>query len=426
VVKAGGVMGRKKSAKMSPKALQAYLDKLNADLPDHCSAWASRHGKPMIYFRKKGITGTKPIRIFADFYTERAQFHLDYAMCLEGQLPSRHRTQVQNKAQSREAPEPVTEYTLRWLCEDYFGNCTAWKTLKKDGRRVRRLIFEGIWAEPISPGSKFTYGDCPLINFNTKSVEILQKRAAKWQEITDDEGDPIEKPSTPEAGNSRVKYLRGLLAYAKAKYPHLVPTNWAKDVAYYKGSGKGFHTWTLDEIDLFRSKYEIGTRERLAFEILFYTGQRRGDFVDLGWHKVRNGLLTVVQEKNRGTAKEAVAYIPILPPLQVVLDASQTKGILGRAIWFVQENGQPYTKESFGNWFRDVCDRIGLTGCSSHGLRKACVVHLVSEDYTPHDIMAVTGHRTLKEIDRYSREYARQQPAEAILDKWIKKYEQAA
>ncbi|GEO18993.1 hypothetical protein [Microvirga aerophila] len=40
--------------------------------------------------------------------------------------------------------------------------------------------------------------------------------------------------------------------------------------------------------------------------------------------------------------------------------------------------------------------------------------------------MAVTRHRTLKEIDRYSRGYARQQRAEAIRDKGIKKYEQAA
>ncbi len=411
---------------MSPRALQAHLDRLNADLPDHCSAWASRHGKPIVYFRKKGITGTKPFRIFSDIYTERAQFFVDYALCLGGQPPPNHRVQVQNKVQMNEEQKLTTEHTLRWLCEDYFANCTAWKTLKKDGKRARRLVFEGILCEPINPGSKLVYADCPLTNFNTKSVEILQKRAAKWQKIEDEKGDLIEKPITPEAGNSRVKYLRGLLAYAKATHPHLVPTNWAKDVPYYKGSSKGLHTWTLDEINLFRSEYEIGTKERLAFEILFYTGQRRGDFVDLGWHKLRNGLLTVVQEKNRGTEKEATAYIPLLPPLQAVLDASRAKGILGDMVWFVQENGHRYTKESFGNWFRDVCDRIGLTGCSAHGLRKACVVHLVSEDYTPHDIMAVTGHRTLKEIDRYSREYARQQRAEAILDKWMKKYEQAA
>jgi integrase len=426
MVGAGSLMSRKRSAKMSPTALQVYLDKLNADLPDHCSVWASRHGKPMVYFRKKGVTGTKPFRIFSDFYTERAQFYLDYAMCLERQQPPKHGVQVQTKAQQVEKPMPATEYTLRWLCEDYFENCSDWKKIKKDGKRVRRLVLEGIWKEPINPGSKLTYGECPLTRFNTKSVEILQKRAAKWQKVEDEDGDMIEMATTPEAGNSRVKYLRGLLAYGKVAYPHHVPTNWAKDVAYNKGSGDGFHTWRLDEIATFRSKYEVGTRERLAFEILFYTGERRGDFVNLGWHLVQGDLIVLVQEKNRGTKKQSTAYIPILPPLQRVLDASRTVGILGENIWFVQANGRSYTKESFGNWFRDVCDEIGLAECSSHGLRKACVVHLVSEDYTPHQIMAITGHKTLKEIDRYSREYARQQAAEGVLEKWLKKYEQAA
>lgn len=33
--------------------------------------------------------------------------------------------------------------------------------------------------------------------------------------------------------------------------------------------------------------------------------------------------------------------------------------------------------------------------------------------------MAITGHRTLKEIDRYAREYARDQASEQMLDKWL-------
>ncbi len=35
-----------------------------------------------------------------------------------------------------------------------------------------------------------------------------------------------------------------------------------------------FHTWTEGEIEQFEERWSIGTRERLAFDLLLYTGQR--------------------------------------------------------------------------------------------------------------------------------------------------------
>ena len=40
---------------------------------------------------------------------------------------------------------------------------------------------------------------------------------------------------------------------------------------------------------------------------------------------------------------------------------------------------------------------------SAHGLRKAAAARLAETGATEHEIMAVTGHRTLKEVDRYTR-----------------------
>lgn len=37
-----------------------------------------------------------------------------------------------------------------------------------------------------------------------------------------------------------------------------------------------------------------------------------------------------------------------------------------------------------------------------HGLRKACARRLADAGATPHEIQAVTGHKTLKEVERYT------------------------
>ena len=51
---------------------------------------------------------------------------------------------------------------------------------------------------------------------------------------------------------------------------------------------------------------------------------------------------------------------------------------------------------------RQWCDEAGLPHCSAHGLRKARAAGLASLGAPPHEIMAVTGHRTLKEVERYT------------------------
>ncbi|HWW36986.1 MAG TPA: tyrosine-type recombinase/integrase [Xanthobacteraceae bacterium] len=42
-------------------------------------------------------------------------------------------------------------------------------------------------------------------------------------------------------------------------------------------------------------------------------------------------------------------------------------------------------------------------GCTVHGLRKAASRRMAEAGCTPHEIAAITGHRTLKEVERYTR-----------------------
>ncbi len=73
---------------------------------------------------------------------------------------------------------------------------------------------------------------------------------------------------------------------------------------------EGFHTWTEEEIAVFEERHPIGTKARLAFDLMLWTGQRGGDARVMGPQHLRNKRLHVTQEKTGVTIS-----LPVLAPL---------------------------------------------------------------------------------------------------------------
>ena len=67
------------------------------------------------------------------------------------------------------------------------------------------------------------------------------------------------------------------------------------------------------------------------------------------------------------------------------------------------ERGAPFTAAGFGNWFRDRCDEAGLSQCSAHGLCKLMATRLAEAGCSTEHIKAITGHRSMSEVARYTR-----------------------
>ena len=211
----------------------------------------------------------------------------------------------------------------------------------------------------------------------------------------------------PGSANNLLKGLRQVFKYA-VNYD-LLDINPVIAVERLKTKNKdGFHAWTLEEIEQFESTHPIGTKARLAFAILLYTGQRRSDIVKMGRQHVKDGWMTVIQQK---TGKRI--EIPILDKLQQVIDASKT----GDLTYLVTEHGKPFTGNGFGNWFRDRCDEAGLPQCSAHGVRKAAASHLADIGCTIHEIMSITGHDTITEVQRYTKAAQQKQLAERVRER---------
>lgn len=200
------------------------------------------------------------------------------------------------------------------------------------------------------------------------------------------------KAATPSAANHLLQVLRILMRFGLDR--GLIDVDPTHKVRKLRIEGDGFPPWTDEQIAIYRNVWDSGTPQRLAFELLLETGQRRGDVVKMGRQHVKAGRLRLRQSK---TGIEI--NIPVTPALQAELD----KVSLGRMTFLVTSFDKPFTPAGFGNWFRDQCDRAGLGFVSAHGLRKAKARQLAEAGCTAHEIMAITGHKTLSEVERYTK-----------------------
>src|SRR5262249_39302257 len=91
--------------------------------------------------------------------------------------------------------------------------------------------------------------------------------------------------------------------------------------------------------------------------------------------------------------------IPIHPELAGALAATPRNNLT----FLVTERGKPFTPASFGNWFRARCNEASLPQCSAHGLRKAGATQLANAGCTIDQIKALTDHKALTEVPRYTK-----------------------
>lgn len=210
--------------------------------------------------------------------------------------------------------------------------------------------------------------------------------------------------STPAAANNMLKVLRAVMRFAVDR--GIVRTDPTSGVRMLRYRSEGFHTWTELEVAAFEAKWPVGSKERLGFDLLLYTAQRSGDVRQMTVHQVRDGRVLVRQEKTG-----QLVDIPLHPRLQTSLAAHKIEHLA----LLTTKYGKPFTEKGFGNWVSKAAERAGLPHCSAHGLRKAAARRLAEAGCSAHEIMAITGHQSLKEVERYTREAGRRNLADSAM-----------
>ena len=330
--------------------------------PAHVSYYRDRHGTLRWRFRKAGLPESQTTEMFGS-----DPWLAWYQAALNGQ----------RKAVGAERTVPGT---INALVVAYYLSAD-WKLLALTTQKTYRGIIERFRSD---------HGDKP----------VGRLEAAHIRKFMD------AKADTPAAANNLLKVLRVLMAFAvDRRLRHTDPTLGVKPLRY---KSDGFHAWSEEDIVAFEKRWPVGTRERLALDILLYTAQRSGDVRQMGPQHVRNGYVTVRQEKTGATLE-----LRLLPPLAASLAACRSNHLT----FLVTQHGSPYTAKGFGNWFSDAARKAGLpSGVSAHGLRKAAARRLAEAGCSTHQIAAITGHKTLKEVERYSREANQKRLADDAFD----------
>jgi len=318
-----------------------------------------RHGNLRVYFRRNG----KRIRI-----REKPGTPEFFARYQELIRPAERAQRI------------ADEESFRWLVEQFYKSAQFRNLVRND--QPRRVL------------------DSICLKYGTRIYSEMEPRHIR--QLRD------EKSEYPNAANFLVKVLRQLFKWA-ITYEH-AKTNPAKDVDLLPVKGDGFHTWTVEEIAQYQAKHPIGTKKRLALDLLLFTGVRRSDVVRLGKPMERAGKIRFTEYKNRNR-KPKERVIPILPALRASLDAYPSDHL----VYLTNDHGKPFTAQGFSNWFRKCCDEAGLPQCTAHGLRKGGATVAAERGATAHDLMAIYGWETLEQAQRYTKKVDRERLIERAI-----------
>jgi integrase len=318
----------------------------------------TRHGKAVWYVRVgKGLR----TRIKAEFGTP--EFDGEYQSALSG-------TPHPKKG------APATG-TLAWLVARY-REVGAWTNLSPATRKQRENIFLHVLENA---------GDKPFAQVTRAHIVTGRERRSK----------------TPSQARHFLDAMRGLFRWAvTAGLAKVDPTVGIENPT--RKNSDGFIPWTEEHVEDYEKRWPIGTRQRVWLDVLLYTGLRRGDAVRLGRQHVRDGVGTIKTEKSGYTV---TVTLPILPVLADTLAA----GPCGDLTFIAGERGQPLTKESFGNLFRDACRKAGVPG-SAHGVRKIAATRAANRGATVAQLEAIFGWSGGRMASLYTRSADRKRLAQ--------------
>ncbi|MEN2786565.1 tyrosine-type recombinase/integrase [Sphingomonas qilianensis] len=171
----------------------------------------------------------------------------------------------------------------------------------------------------------------------------------------------------------------------------------------------GYHAWSEAEIAQYRAFHALGTRPRLALEILLWSGQRRGDAYLFGDQHIVDCRIELKQKKG---GKQL--GLLIMPQLRAAIEAMPPR--LPEATAFLLTDwGRPYTSAGFGNWFRECCDDAGLPHCTAHGLRKAIMRRAAELELGNQSLKSISGHTEDAEVALYTASASQRRLADSAL-----------
>lgn len=330
---------------------------MTSKLPPHVYAVKDRHEKLRYRFVRRGWRSC-----YLPGHPGEKEFHAAYVSALDGRvaaLPAKAIVKVEPR--SLDDLFAKTKHGLRW------------KKKADRTRHVQSRLLERFLDRKDKKGRR--YGDRPVAAVTVAWLENVF-------------GDMSE---TPAAANVLRKVLAGIMDGA-------VRMNWRPDnpvrfTEPYPENKDGYHTWTDEEIEQYRSHFALGTIARLTLELALNTAARRCNIATLTRDDIVNGRIAVDHAKGNNETS-----VPLLATTKAALEALPAAPIKHLVITAF---GKPFSEAGLGNRMRKWCDVAGLPQCSLHGLRKAVSRQLAEHGATDAEGQAITGHKKAATFAHY-------------------------
>lgn len=320
-------------------------------LPPFVERWRDRHGKMRYYFRiGKGARTRLP-----DYGAP--SFEGEYKAALAGDIQP-----------TRERYTPAAQGTIGALIVSY-KKSAAYVGLRDTSKKGYSSRLEYVRTE---------HGHRSVSGLTRERIitGILQPLADR-----------------PGAAHDTLKKLRILIR-------HAIDLGWLKhdpSIGIKRAKLKRIRSWTEAEIEIYRAHWPLGTRQRTAFELFLNVGQRRSDVVRIAWpHINKQNKITIQQQK---TGRKLII------PLHRDALAALSRADRSHICILTTAYGQPFSVDGFSQFMREAITAAGLPlACQPHGLRKATGRRLAEAGATAKQIMAILGHTTLAEAEKYIEE----------------------
>ena len=326
-----------------------------------------RNGKPYIYFRRHH----QIVRLPEPLYSEA------FWVAYHHELAGEHFTQPIDKAK-------IDHGSFNYLIIQYYGShyFTAQAASTRATYRGQIEAFRN------------KHGDKKVARITVSHIDAILGEMAK--------------KSTAQAAKFRKRL--SMLLKLSVKWA-MRSDNPMVHVDPVKHIEKGYRTWTEDDIAKYQSYWSEGSPQRIAMEVLLNTGLRRSDAVRLSRvHVDKDNWVTLTTKKSQGVVElhfpltaELRRHLAYVPPTSLNFISKQTGGAR--------------SEKAFTNWIREAAIEAGLPSDSSpHGLRSAACSRLAEAGCTTLQIMSITGHRSISEVERYTKAASQKRLAKAAMD----------
>ena len=164
---------------------------------------------------------------------------------------------------------------------------------------------------------------------------------------------------------------------------------------------------TQDQLERFFG--QLPEKYSLLAELMYFSAGRVKEISTLRVRNI-NFIDALVTIEKASTKTKETRQIPLHPEvmdhLRTWINTSGLKS--GDYIFYTDSKNtkyiageKPVSTQSIDQFFRKAFDWIGVSGASSHSLRRSRCTHLLQKGWNLKDIMDISGHKNLTSLQQY-------------------------